>query len=218
MRYWRKRAAAREMPLVDGHPPTLGLVVATYQQEAPLECLLASLRSQAYRHLRVLVVHDGPMSGAAWEAWRRGCADDERLDYFITATRADDFGHSLRPLGFQHPFLAGVDYLGSTNGDNYYAPAWSWEMAYALSTAHAGGPALAYCDCVHSHKLWQPLRAQLRRGRIDVGSWLASACLLRQTPWPDRSFAGDWSYLESLLPRVAEKNRIHVPHTLFVHN
>lgn len=210
MRYWNKQPH----PIVGA--PVVGLAVATYHQTACLTCLLASLQAQTYRHFRVAVVHDGPMPENAFRSYLDGRArkqneiDDARF-VLADVPHRGVFGHNCRVAGWA--MLQDCTYLGSTNGDNYYAPVYLEAMVHALQSQKAD---LAYCNVVHSHKLWHPMDTKLERGQIDVGCWLAKAELVRATFWEDFTFAGDWSFLAAMLakkPKVAK-----VKHYLMVHN
>lgn len=74
-----------------------------------------------------------------------------------------------------------------------------------------------YCNMVHSHKLWQPMKTEMKRGKIDVGCWMASKELVQSVQWTDFTFAGDWSFIHKL-HKSAEGRHAKVDGYLYVHN
>jgi hypothetical protein len=201
MRYWKPKPVAKL---------TVGLAVATYAQEASLAALAGCLRAQTYPHFVALAVHDGPAGAAARASWPTA---DPRFRWTETPARRNAFGHNCRRLGLE-TLLAdpGVAYLGTTNGDNLYAPVYFEALVHAMQSQKR---AWAYCNMVHSHKGWMPLKTEPKRGRIDAGCWLAERRLIEGRPWSREDFAADWFYLEGVA-RAAKPAK--VDGYLFYHN
>lgn len=196
MRFWEPRHIRGA--------PRLGIVVATYRQGPKLDCLLASLAAQTYRHQYAVVVHDGP--------WADRPALPVPGELAHTPARANQFGHNCREAGRLLLAAAKPDYVMFTNGDNYYAPVFAEEAVWAAQSAQAD---LVYCNMIHSHKKWQPLKTELKRGRIDLGCWVCRADWVLAAPFAGREFAADWFYLEKLLarrPRVAKVDGYYMVH------
>ena len=203
MRNWKPR----EFP--GGRPP-VSVVLAAYGRPLEARTCLASLAAQTYPAFECLVVHDGPPPGDWVREAFAAVAGDDRFRLLATPRRDNAFGHPGRDLGRRAAAGAAVCF---GNADNYYVPVYLEALADALEHSPAD---LAHCDCVHSHALWQPMRTELRRGRIDLACWAARRALVDRVAFDGVHFAADWDYLSRLLelkPRVAK-----VPMTLVVHN
>lgn len=213
MRYWKKH---RDTKLKQTTHPNVcvGLVVATYQQKAPLECLLQSLVAQTHTNFKVLVVHDGPWDAKQQFDLQIRYGLDDRFAFVNTGKRENAFGHNCRQYGL--PVLAReVELIGTCNGDVYYAPTYFEWMLGAMVKRDA---LFSYCNLVHSHLLWQPMKTELRRGKIDVGCWLADSEYVQNTPWEGREFAADWFYIERLLKKIPKAKVVKIDGYLYHHN
>ena len=196
--------------------PLVSITIASYLVEDPrrwdsLMCLLYSLKAQTYPNWEALIIHDGPLEGNHGRIDAIETMGHVRQIRFIeTGQRMAKFGHPWRSFGFSR---TRGDYICSTNDDNYVCPSYIEWLLSELVNQQAD---FAYCDCVHSHKQWQPMTTELKRGKIDLGCWMASADLVKKTKWIDFNFAGDWSYIHKL--KHEAKKIVKVPATLFVHN
>jgi glycosyltransferase involved in cell wall biosynthesis len=187
--------------------PKVSVAVATYEQGPELACLLYSFAAQTYPNWEAVVVHDGP-GPVCREVVER--MNDPRVRLIETPERKGRYGHPWRQLGID---ACTGDYIGLTNGDNYYAPVYFEWMLHLLGTRRAD---VVYCDWVHSHTQWSTMRAGPGKWLIDLGCWLARAALVKSTPWRDNGFDGDGTYFEDLLKRATQV--VHLPKPLFVHN
>ena len=61
------------------------------------------------------------------------------------------------------------------------------------------------------------MKTEIRRGKIDVGCWMASKDLIKAVQWTDFTFAGDWSFINNL-NKTAEGRHAKVDSYLYVHN
>lgn len=200
MRFWRSKP-------VPGNP-LVSMVVAAYvvdepRRRAALECLLKSFEAQTHSNWEAVVVHDGPGLGSFANL-------DSRIHLIETQERKQNFGHPWRQFGIEK---TRGKYVGMTNGDNYYAPAYFEAMLRSLIANNAD---FIHCDMIHSHKIWKPLPTKLKRGQIDLGCWLASGDLVRSTPWKDISFAADWTYIQELTRKAGKV--VKLSNFMFVHN
>lgn len=171
-------------------------------------CLLYSLKAQTYPNWEAIIVHDGEAPKSAWDLLYS--CDPARIHMAETPERKGQFGHPWREWGIKR---ASGQYIGLSNDDNYYAPVYFSEMLFALQ---AGKAQLALCDMVHSHRQWGTIKGELKRGSVDVGSWIAEAELVKSTPWPDMGFAGDWTFIHALKHKAAKT--VKVGGCFFVHN
>ena len=214
MRYWKTK-------LKDG--PTVGIVVASYlnddsRRQDALTCLLSSIVAQTYPNWSVKVVHDGPVDNALPAS---SVTLDPRIDFICTPNRTKQHGHPHRREQALAPFtykgspstVQQPEYIVFTNDDNYYMPVFlEWMLAEAVGTKSD----FMYCDMVHSHRLWQPFVTTPKKGRIDLGCFMASRDLIAKVPWTDFSFSGDGVYIEALVASAKRARKLDA--TLFVHN
>lgn len=221
MRYWKPK------PIVG--TPTVGIGVAAYipddgntdRLRAALRCLVASFQAQTYTRWKMLIVHDGPYphdhaSLKYFDQWD----DEPRVIVTETKERKQQFGHPHRQHMIDTLADGGCEWIGLTNQDNYYVPTYlEWMLSVGTAGKHPCD--FVYCDMVHSHKLWKPLITQPKRGKLDLGGWLARASLARQTKFDNHSFAGDGDYINRLVEHARKKSNAAVQKvaaTLFVHN
>jgi glycosyltransferase involved in cell wall biosynthesis len=194
-------------PLPVRGEPTVSLAVATYRQPDPLAGLLYSLRCQTYDRWEAIVVHDGPGPETRAQVERLA---DARVRLIETPQRKGQFGHPWRQVGIRE---CTGQYIGLTNGDNYYAPVYFEWLLHVLTTRQAD---FAYCDLVHSHERWAYFPTAPHKSALDLGAWIAKAELVKATPWRDCGFAGDGTFIEDLVAQA--RVVVHVPACLFVHN
>lgn len=205
MRYWKQ---------VTLKPQLVDVIAVAYFNTDPrrfeaFRCLLASLQAQTYSNWQLTVYHDGPIFKpeiARHPVWR----EDSRLKLVETQNRVEQFGHPNRALGIA---AAEGEVLALTNDDNYFMPVYLEWLLGAMQQQEAD---LVYCNTIHSHLRWQPMKTKLRPGKIDVGGWLVKTAIAKKTPWTDFSFRGDGIYV-SALARAASKV-YKVESYLFVHN
>lgn len=208
MRYWKPKAISRHTKI--------GIAVASYlcgedrfRRVAALQCLVQSFRAQTYENWTMRIVHDGPLPDIAHPIF-----NDSRVVFTTTPTRLAQFGHPHRQAALDELVNdRGAEWLGLTNDDNYYTPVY---LEWLLAAATEKKALLAYCDAIHSHKLWKPLPGQLRRGHIDLGSFLLHYSLTEKVKFDKFTFAGDWDYINRLKQQT--KKVAHVQANLFVHN
>jgi glycosyltransferase involved in cell wall biosynthesis len=187
--------------------PKVSLAVATYQQTDELACLLYSFKAQTYDHWEVVLVHDGPGPEARAVVDHIG---DARIRLIETPEHRGQYGHPWRQFGIEQ---CTGDYIGLSNGDNYYAPVYFEWMLYSLVVQDAD---FAYCNMVHSYLRWAPFTTRPEKGGMDLGAWIARAALVKATPWWDLDLQADGTFVEDLLRKT--RRIIHVPACLFVHN
>lgn len=214
MRFWTPKK-------VHGKP-LAGIAVACYPADAreysALLGLVAAVQAQTYDRWRLLLVHDGPPArdtAAPRQAFRAAVAADDRVQWFEPPERAGKFGHPHRQAAIDLLLAQGCTHVGLTNQDNYYAPTYL-EWLLSVATNPKKPRELVYCNCVHSHKLWQPMTTEPRRGRIDLGCFLAAAGLVRQVRFDNFAFNGDGVYIERLRNRARGVEKVNA--TLMVHN
>lgn len=209
---WQRKAAQEHR---------LTIVVATYKQPIALDCLLSSLRCQTLQNFDVIVLHDGADEETGRLAATYATLEGGRYRYVETASRFNDFGHSLRDIGIDE---ATGEFLLITNGDNYYAPRFV-EFVFDAIDTHALD--LAMWNFVHSHSnpggtqllAYSPFPVYPVKNRIDIGSFMVRSAVAKEVGFRDKSHDGDASYLQDILDRPGASLRMgKVEKTLMVHN
>ncbi len=213
MRFWKPRT-------VEGSPK-VGIAVAAYltnedsREAAALRTLVASFQAQTYRNWELLIVHDGPYPHhygmlEYFSQWDR----EPRVRTMETEKRLQDFGHHHRQAAITALLKDKCEWIGLTNQDNYYAPVY---LEWLLSDAQRKKATFVYCNAVHSHKQWKPMTTDIRRGKIDLGCFLAHRSIVERIKFDKVNFAADWDFIQRLV--VAAKTRVaRVDATLFTHN
>lgn len=212
MRYWKKFKAEHKL---ESQPDvTIGVAVATYQQTHQLEALLRSFQAQTHRNFKILVAHDGPWADQQELDLNFKFGGDSRFEFIHSVERKNVFGHNLRELA-RIELAARCDLVGFCNGDVYYAPTY-FEWMSAVMAKHSAR--FGFCNMLHSHKMWQPMKTELARGKIDVGCFLADSELVIDTPWESTEFAADWHYIRALTKDLPRTGIVKVDGYLYVHN
>ena len=212
MRYWNK--FKEQNGFLSTESCKIGLAVATYRQSHSLEALLLSLQAQTHRNFQIVVAHDGPWYPQHINDLRFKYAVDDRISFVHSPQRMNVYGHNLREM-VRVGLANRCDLVGFCNGDVYYAPTYFEWMAAQMAKRNA---LFGFCNLIHSHKMWQPMKTELRRGKIDVGCFLADAGLVAETPWTSTEFAADWVYINSLTKGLSSNDIAKIDGFLYVHN
>ena len=191
--------------------PRLTVVVATYQQDHALDCLLKSLACQTLQNFRVLVIHDGPSQTTRSIVDACARTRPAMFEYMETANRFNDFGHSLRAIGIEK---ADTEFVLLTNGDNYYAPRF---VEFMFEAIDHHGLDIVFCDMIHSYT-YGLLRTRPLRNYIDMGCFIAKTDAAKAVGFRDKTFSGDATYFEDLLNFLPATTVGKVGKVLMVHN
>ena len=191
--------------------PRLTIVVATYQQEAALDCLLKSLACQTLQNFKVLVIHDGPSQATPPVVNACALAHPGAFEYLETPNRYNDFGHSLRAIGIER---TNTEFILLTNGDNYYTPRF---VEFMFEAIDQHGLDIVFCDMIYSYT-YGLLRTRPLRNYIDMGCFIAKADAAKAVGFRDRTFTGDATYFEDLLNFLPAATVGKVGKVLMVHN
>lgn len=192
------------------------MVVASYLTDEPrrvdsLMGLLYAFRAQSWAGWEAVVVHDGPWPTAPGvDPVRQLASQDPRIRLLASESRAGKFGHPNRNMGIA---AARGNWLGLTNDDNYYAPAYfQWLIQEALRQRAD----FVYSDCVHSHRDWAHMVTRPRYRHLDLGGWLARTKVVRQVRFDKHTFNGDGDFINRLVARAGRTAKVNA--ALFVHN
>ncbi len=207
MRFWKPKDLSRDLKV--------SMQVASFlngeaRQLEALLCLLYSFRAQTHKRWEAIVTHDGPITDPAVRDAITS-VKDKRIKLIETAEHKHHFGHPHRHWAITTH--ATGDVVGFTNQDNYYVPSY---FSWMLSEMEEKRADFVYCDMVHSHTRWHFFPTKPKYKHLDLGGWLATASLVRATPWTDYSFSGDGAYINALVRKA--KRVAKVGACLFVHN
>jgi hypothetical protein len=212
LRYWKDKGVPRK-----GHK--VGLAAACYLNDDArlLPALLAfanAIRAQTWEGWELLLVHDGRVER---KDDRREIEQllhfDSRIRFEEMSERKKAFGHPHRRWALEELVARGCDWVGLTNGDNWYAPPY---FEWCLAEARAKDADFVHVDMVHSHKHWKFFPTEPRYKKLDLGALLVKADLARQVPFDKIHFAADGDWIDRL---AAKARRIaKVPAALFTHN
>lgn len=202
--------------------PKIHIIAVAYMRFPELIVFVQSILNQTSTDWFLTVMHDGPSI-----EFERIMADyvkqnPGRLEFFCSANRFNDYGHSLRDIGLKN--IRG-EYVMLTNADNYLIPK---AVEYLVSAIHETSADVIIYDMVHSHNNpgMRPLPAysyfetSYNRGSIDIGAAIVAKKLAETAGFRDRSHDADATYFEDVL---AAKNGLNlqvakIPRVLFVHN
>lgn len=187
MRHWKSKA------ITPG--AKVGIAVVTYNQTNCMSSLIHCLRAQTFKDFKAYVIHDGPWSSEAEEHYISAVGNDPRFVKCNSPEREAKFGHNLRQVGFDMGIADKCDWICTMNADCWYAPVY---FEWMLGLAHENKSNFIYCNMVHSHRLWRPMKSDLKRGAIDAGNWIAHTSLVGDTKWDSHVFAADWEYVNKL--------------------
>jgi hypothetical protein len=135
---------------------------------------------------------------------------DDRINYFITHRRFNDWGHSLREAGKQ---ASEAEYLIMTGDDNYYTP----HLVKELKLATTSKPGMVYWDMVHSHFNYSYFKCSPAHGYIDMGAFATRTDLAKQIPLTT-NYAADGDFIEDFKKKFPNEQIIKINKVLFVHN
>jgi hypothetical protein len=210
MRFW-SRLGKKDTP----KDAKIGISLVTYGKADGLASLIHALKEQTFPNFKIFIFHDGPwLSMDDKVVCDMAIAGDRRFDVICTAERANKFGHNMRQPGFDLAIKFGCNWIGTMNADSWYAPTY---FEWMLSEANRMKASFVYCNMVHSHKLWAPIKTELKRGKIDAGAWLASSALSSLVKWDSLDFAADWFYIDNLMKQPSF-SAAKVDGYLFTHN
>lgn len=212
MRYWKQKHVKGE--------PTVGIGVAAYingdkRRQAALKSLVASFQAQTYARWKLMIYHDGPLERGL-EIGKIIDLSDHRINWVETAERRQKFGHPWRQKAID-ALCSTCHWLLLTNDDNWYAPVFlEWLLAVATNKPKPGC-VFAYCDCVHSHKLWKNMITQPRYKHLDLGGFLVHSGIAKRVPFDKFEFNGDGDWINRLVKEAGQRV-VKVSATLYVHN
>jgi glycosyltransferase involved in cell wall biosynthesis len=201
------------------------VVAVAFEKFNHLKVFVQSWLNQTHKNWTLTVIHDGPnnqfdqiMTGYQKE-------DPDRIDFFSTEQRYNDYGHTLRDMGIRQ---STSDYILLTNADNYFVPRAIELINVGLQILENEDPEVLMFNMIHSHQYpgnrnlppYSFFDVDYKRNSIDISAAIVKTELSQRVGFRDKSFAGDATYFEDIeQAKYPEKLKIHkLPMVLFVHN
>ncbi len=192
--------------------PLVDIIIPTYWRIEPLHCMLSSLLAQTDKDwtANVVIDHLCDDEKVPYIVGLINMLDDNRIEYTITGTRYNDWGHTPREIGKQ---MSQADYIILNGDDNYYTP----NFVAELRKASLSRPGMIYWDMVHSHYDYQFFQCQPAYNQIDMGAFATRNDLAKQIKL-NTSYAADGEYVRDFNIKFPQEQKIKIPKVLFVHN
>jgi glycosyltransferase involved in cell wall biosynthesis len=173
-----------------------------------LYCLTYSLLSQTYDNFEIVIHHDGPLEDKSLKSKFESI--DSRVKFIETEERKNVWGFDKRyELATSDD---SVDFILFTNDDNYYTPHFFSTM---ISTMKSQNSEFVFCNFLHNEFDYLPFDSAVEVGKIDLGCFMASLRIVKETPWTDFSRESDGLYAKNLAKKT---NPVGINNILFVHN
>lgn len=213
MRYWKPK------PIKDTR---VGIAVAACFIEGSgsltaLKHLVAAFELQTFNNWHMHVMHDGPLTDVQRDELGFLQLRTKGKLTWDQRPRLQKHGHPHRQAALDYLTLHhACEWLLCTNADNYYAPVF---LEALLDAGQRGDADAVYCDMIHSHKMWQPLRTAFKYQHLDLGGFIVRDRLARKVPFDNFAFNGDGDWINRLAAAASSPKRIvKVPAFFFVHN
>jgi hypothetical protein len=173
-----------------------------------LKCLIYSLLSQTYQNFEILIHHDGPLEDKNLKEKIESI--DDRISFIETEERKNKWGfHERHALAVKDD---NADYILFTNDDNYYVPVFLQHFINILTTKNSE---LVYCNLIHNERSYGVIDAFPEIGYVDLGCFITSLRLIKETSWDSFAKEADGIYFKKL---ASKTNAIKINNILFVHN
>lgn len=171
-------------------------------------CLVYSLLSQTHQNIEIIIHHDGPIDDNTLKTKIESIS--KNIKVLDNLDRKGAWGHYHRwPTA---TYDDNADWVIFTNDDNYYAPTF---IEVLLNHAIANNSEFVYCDHLHNGLGYYALNAYPTPGLIDMGAFIASMNLVKETSWDDYIDIADGIYAKKLADKT---NPVKAPGILFIHN
>jgi glycosyltransferase involved in cell wall biosynthesis len=188
-------------------------VICAYLNSDPnrihqLYCCVYSILSQTHKNLEIYIHHDGPINDTSLPL--KFEAIDSRIKFIVLPVQKKTWGfYDRRDIALMEPH---ADWIVFTNDDNYYIPRFAEDM---IRVARENVSEMAFCNMLHSHWGYSSRESILQVAHIDMGNFMSSTRLVKETPWTNFTEEGDGYYAMD----IAKKTKpVKLSNFLFVHN
>ena len=203
--------------------PTIHVVSVAYERFNEMKIFVQSWINQTEKNWKLTVIHDGnnPEFIRLMESYK--AIDPDRIDFFCTDIRYNDYGHTLRDIGLKRLHSG---YVLLTNADNYFIPK-ALEFINQSFFDAVKIPDVIIFDMVHSHSHSNHGRKQpsytyfnvdYKRCAIDISAAVVRCDLANAVGFRDKSHDGDATYFEDVKKEKEDLHIVKIPRVLFVHN
>lgn len=173
-----------------------------------LYCLIYSLLAQTYKNFEIIIHHDGPVEDITLKQKFENI--DPRISFIETEERKNNWGFDIRyKLAIEDN---DCEYILFTNDDNYYMPVFLQSVMDVFNTIETE---LCYCNLIHNDINYNIIDTLPKVGHIDLGCFVASKRLIKETPWEYNHREADGVYFQELYKKT---HSIKISNILFVHN
>ena len=203
--------------------PEIGIVAVAYKRYGELSVFVNSIFNQTYDNWRLDIIHDGYdadfLNLMTALIYRSG--KEEKVRFFCTKNKFNDYGHSLREIGL---LGCNSEYLLITNADNYYVPRTIEFISNHLAEYMSD---VVLFNMVHSHECagytknaaYTTFYTKFSRNNIDMGAAVVKTYLAKTVGFHDKTFAGDATYFEDIASVMRGRGLItKINKVLLVHN
>jgi len=203
--------------------PTIHVVSVAYKRFNEMKIFVQSWINQTEKNWKLTVIHDGNNPEFIKLMGSYKTMDPDRIDFFCTDTRYNDYGHTLRDIGLKN---LDSGYVLLTNADNYFIPKAIEFINQSLFDA-VKMPDVIIFDMVHSHShsnrgRKQPsytyFKVDYKRCAIDISAAVVRCDLANAVGFRDKSHDGDATYFEDVKKEKEDLHIVKIPRVLFVHN
>ncbi len=204
--------------------PIIDVIAVAFDRLNEIKVFVQSWINQTEKNWKLTIIHDGHNSDfmSLMESYHK--IDPNRITFYCTEKRFNDYGHSLREIGLKN--LEG-DFVLITNADNYFIPK-AVEFLNRAIVETKGEVDVVMFDMIHSHNRpgnrdlppYSFFQVKYKRNSIDISSAIVKNNLAAKVGFRDKSLAGDATYFEDIFKsKYPEKLKcLKIPRVLFVHN
>lgn len=196
---------------------TLNVICVAYRKTPELRMLINCFFVQSDPRWNLFIIHDGPPPAdlvKMIEFYR-----DPRIKFEFTEKVNGSWGHPNRRMMLRKMPHSRKDFILITNDDNYYVPLFV-EMMMTQARKEANNTGIVYCNTVHNYTKYDVLETRLKRGSVDMGSFIVRSDVARKVGFNSDEFDADGIYAEECAQYCSKMKLklVHIRKALFVHN
>ena len=198
------------------------VIAVAYKRFGELKTFVQSWLNQTSDQWKLKIIHDGLNEEFLQIMQKYQLEAPEKISFYCTESRFNDYGHSLRDLGLKE---ATENYVLLTNADNYFIPK---AIEFLIEEIEKKDPDVVLFDMVHSHNEpggrdlppYSFFQTSYKRRCIDVSSAIVRTSLAKKAGFKHKSFDADANYFEDIkkLKPFFNLRVTKLPQILFVHN
>ena len=166
--------------------PIIDVVAVAFDRLNEIKVFVQSWINQTEKNWKLTIIHDGHNSDfmSLMESYHK--IDPNRITFYCTEKRFNDYGHSLREIGLKN--LEG-DFVLITNADNYFIPK-AVEFLNRAIVETKGEVDVVMFDMVHSHNRpgnrdlppYSFFQVKYKRNFIDLSAAIVKNKYVSPTP------------------------------------